>query len=158
MIVRAALVSVAALVLPGVASAVVRAGQPFPTNLYTLPDATQLTRVRVALPKPDCGTRPSDCADVDVLNGLDGFNIQPRLSVSFNGPIDLSTVSSSTIFLVSSGGHVVGINQIVWGARGEHAALRERRAARASDDLSACRDARRPRRRPRAARRDALPP
>ena len=114
MIVRAALVSVAALVLPGVASAVVRAGQPFPTNLYTLPDATQLTRVRVALPKPDCGTRPSDCADVDVLNGLDGFNIQPRISVPFNGPIDLATVSSSTIFLVSSGGHVVGINQIVW--------------------------------------------
>lgn len=114
MIVGAALVSVAALVLPGVASAVVRAGQPFPTNLYTVPDATQLTGVRVALPKPDCGTRPSDCADVDVLNGLDGFNIQPRLSVPFNGPIDLSTVSSSTIFLVSSGGHVVGINQIVW--------------------------------------------
>ena len=114
MIVRAALVSVAALVLPGVASAVVKAGQPFPTNLYTVSDATQATGVRVSLPKPDCGTRPSDCADVDVLNGLDGFNIQPRISVPFNGPIDLATVSSSTIFLVSSGGHVVGINQIVW--------------------------------------------
>ena len=114
MIVRAALISVAALVLPGVASAVVKAGQPFPTNLYTVSDATQATGVRVSLPKPDCGTRPSDCADVDVLNGLDGFNIQPRISVPFNGPIDLATVSSSTIFLVSSGGHVVGINQIVW--------------------------------------------
>ena len=114
MIVRAALVSVAALVLPGVASAVVKAGQPFPTNLYTVSDATQATGVRVSLPKPDCGTRPSDCADVDVLNGLDGFNVQPRLSVPFNGPIDLSTVSRATIFLVSSGGHVVGINQIVW--------------------------------------------
>ena len=114
MIVRAALISVAALVLPGVASAVVKAGQPFPTNLYTVSDATQATGVRVSLPKPDCGTRPSDCADVDVLNGLDGFNVQPRLSVPFNGPIDLSTVSRATIFLVSSGGHVVGINQIVW--------------------------------------------
>jgi Big-like domain-containing protein len=111
----AATLLAAALVLPGRAfAAAPTAGQPFPSNLYTVPDASQLTGLRVDLPKPDCATHPSDCADVDVLNTLDGFNIQPRISIPFSGPIDLSTVSSSTVFLVGPGDHVVGINQAEW--------------------------------------------
>src|SRR5512132_1007375 len=90
------------------------AGQPFPTNLYTVRDDTQITGLRVDLPKPDCAIRPSDCADIDVLDTLDGFNIQPRISIPFSAPIDLSTVSSSTVFLVGPAGHVVGINQVEW--------------------------------------------
>ena len=112
--VRVALVALAALVLPGLALAGTSVGQPFPSNLYTTPDSTQLTGLRVDLPAPDCAARPSDCADVAVLNTLDGFNVQPRISVPFSGPIDLSTISSSNIFLVGSGDHVVGINQVVW--------------------------------------------
>jgi Bacterial Ig-like domain len=115
MIFRAALLAVsAALVLPGVAVAAVKAGQPFPTNLLTVPDSTQVTGLRVNLPQPDCGARPSDCADVDVLNQLDGFNIQPRISIPLSGPIDVSTVSSSTVFLVSREKDVIGTNQVVW--------------------------------------------
>src|SRR6266550_3396189 len=104
------------LVFPGgaLAATATKAGQPFPTNLFTVPDASQLTGLRVDLPKPDCTTHPSDCADVDVLNSLDGFNIQPRISVPFSGPIKLSTVSSSTIFLVGEHHEVVGINQVEW--------------------------------------------
>src|SRR5437870_4016542 len=104
------------LVFPGgaVAATGTKAGQPFPTNLFTVPDASQITGLRVDLPKPDCATHPSDCADIDVLDTLDGFNIQPRISIPFSAPIDLSTVSSSTVFLVGPGGHVVGINQAVW--------------------------------------------
>jgi Bacterial Ig-like domain len=114
-IARAALLALAAaLVLPGIARAGTKAGQPFPSNLYTVPDAAQATGLRVNLPTPDCTTNPSDCADVAVLNELDGFNIQPRISVPFSAPIDTSTVSSSTIFLVGPGGHKVGINQAVW--------------------------------------------
>jgi Bacterial Ig-like domain len=109
----ALLVIAAVLVLPGVGLATVKVGQPFPTNLYTVRDHTQATGLRVNLPKPDCAVRPSDCADIDVLNELDGFNIQPRISIPFSGPIDVSTVSSSTVFLVGPGGRV-GINQIVW--------------------------------------------
>ena len=103
-----------ALFFPGGALAATSAGQPFPSNLYTSSDKTQVTELRVDLPKPDCTTHPSDCADIAVLNTLDGFNIQPRISVPFSGPIDLSTVSSSTIFLVGPGDHVVGINQVEW--------------------------------------------
>jgi Bacterial Ig-like domain len=102
------------LVVPGTALAAVKAGQPFPSNLLTTSDRTQVTGLRVDLPKPDCAVRPSDCADIDVLNTLDGFNIQPRISIPFSEPIDVSTVSSETVFLIGPRGRRVGINQIVW--------------------------------------------
>ncbi|HET8873787.1 MAG TPA: Ig-like domain-containing protein [Gaiellaceae bacterium] len=115
MIFRAALLAVAAvLVLPGVATAAVKAGQLFPTNLLTVPDSTQVTGLRVNLPKPDCAARPSDCADVEVLNQLDGFNIQPRISIPLSGAINLSTISKATVFLVAQDEHVIGPNQLVW--------------------------------------------
>jgi hypothetical protein len=91
--------------------------QPFPSNLLTAPDPTQLTGLRVNLPQPNCATNPSDCADVAVLNQLDGFNVQPRISIPFSGPIDVATVSSSTVYLRQVGCslcHPIGINQVVW--------------------------------------------
>src|SRR5262245_56692225 len=98
------------------------AGGIFPSDLFTVVDLSQNTFRRVRLPKPDCVVRPSDCADIDVINTLDGFNLQPRLSIPFDGPIDPATVTSRNVFLVSLGntlfggsfGHVVGINQVVW--------------------------------------------
>jgi hypothetical protein len=102
------------LVVPGTALAAVKAGQPFPSNLFTTSDRTQVTGLRVDLPKPDCAARPSDCADIDVLNMLDGFNVQPRISIPFSGPIDLGTVSSETVFLIGPHHRRVGINQVVW--------------------------------------------
>ena len=95
-------------------------GGPFPADRFTVPDGTQLTGLRVNLPRPDCSVRPSDCNDIDVLNTLDGFNLQPRLSIPFTGPIDVATVSSETLFLfklscvICPGGSFVGINQVVW--------------------------------------------
>jgi acetyl esterase/lipase len=99
------------------------AGAPFPSNRLTVADSTQNTGLRVDLPKPDCAARPSDCSDIDVLNELDGFNLQPRLSIPFDGPIDVTSATSKSVFLVSlgstlsggdPGGEVVGINQVVW--------------------------------------------
>src|SRR3989441_1621206 len=97
------------------------AGGPFPSDRFTVFDHENNTGLRVSLPKPDCAVRVSDCADLDVINTLDGFNLQPRLSIPFSGPIDVSSVSSSTVFLVRLGDvhggrsrHVIGINQIVW--------------------------------------------
>jgi hypothetical protein len=97
-------------------------GGPFPADRFTVPDATQLTGLHVELSKPDCSVLPSDCDDIDVLNTLDGFNLQPRLSIPFTGPIDLNTISSETLFLfklncrasICPGGSRVGINQAVW--------------------------------------------
>jgi dienelactone hydrolase len=110
----AAATAAAALVLPGSALASTTVGQLFPTNLDAVPDATQVTGLHVELPQPNCTTNPSDCSDVAELDQLDGFNIQPRLTIPFSGPIDLATVSSSTIFLVAPDGSKVGINQVIW--------------------------------------------
>ncbi len=111
-------------------------GGPFPSDRFTVRDRSHLTGLRVSLPSPDCSERPSDCEDMDVINTLDGFNLQPRLSIPFDGPIDVDTVSSGTVFLIElrcrddddddddgeeecdddgrRGVKVVGINQVVW--------------------------------------------
>lgn len=84
------------------------AGGPFPSDLFTVADPSHNTGLRVNLPKPNCTVRPSDCADLDVINTLDGFNVQPRLSIPFSGPIDVNTVTSETVFLVSLGSTLPG--------------------------------------------------
>ena len=116
-----------------------------------------MTRLRVDLPKPNCATHPSDCADIAVLNTLDGFNIQPRISVPFSGPIDLSTVSSSTIFLVGPGDHVVGINQVVWEPAANTLHFESDQQLAQDSTYLLVVTQRRPRRRRRAARPDDLP-
>jgi hypothetical protein len=95
----------------------------FPSDRFTVADTSQNTGRLVNLPLPDHTTHPSDNEDTQVLNTLDGFNLQPRLSIPFDGSIDVNTVTSNTVFLVSigdtlnphdHGGQVVGINQVVW--------------------------------------------
>jgi len=54
---------------------------PFPSDRFTIPEDSQNTRRRVNLPKPDCAVQVSDCQDLDVIDTLDGFNLQPRLSI-----------------------------------------------------------------------------
>jgi Bacterial virulence factor lipase N-terminal len=101
---------------------------PFPSDRLTTFDSQQLTGLRVNVPSPNCATNPSDCADIALVNQLDGFNLQPRLSIPFDGPIDVNTVNSKTVFLLKLPGSglgddeiedfrpaaVIGINQIVW--------------------------------------------
>ncbi len=101
---------------------------PFPSDRLTAFDSQQLTGLRVNVPLPNCATNPSDCADLALVNQLDGFNLQPRLSIPFDGAIDVSTVNSKTVFLLKLPGRglgddeiedfrpaaVIGINQIVW--------------------------------------------
>lgn len=96
---------------------------PFPSDIFTVEDASQNTGRRLAYPHPDCVLRPSDCADIDVVNTLDGWGVQTRVSVPFSGEIDPATVTSDSMFVVSLGstrpGHPpggvrIGINQVVW--------------------------------------------
>ena len=97
---------------------------PFPSDVFTVADPTHNTGLRVNLPYPDCAVRVSDCEDLDVINTLDGFGLQTRISIPFDGPIDVGTATANTVFLISLGsalargddppGTVVGINQIVW--------------------------------------------
>jgi hypothetical protein len=101
----------------------VRSASPFPSDLFTVADAGQATGRRMNLPFPDCTVRPSDCQDLHLINTLDGFGLQTRISVPFDGAINPSTVSSDTVFVISRsstlpggepGGKVIGITQIIW--------------------------------------------
>jgi Bacterial virulence factor lipase N-terminal len=100
---------------------------PFPSDRFTIRDRANRTGLRVDLPMPDCVERPSDCEDVAVLNTLDGFNVQPRLSIPFDGGIDVQSVTSDTVFLLKLGcahdngscdedpsPERIGIDQVVW--------------------------------------------
>src|SRR3954465_14550740 len=84
------------------------------------------------LPKPaGCAAKPplTECSDIDLVNELDGFSLQPRLSIPFTGQIDANTICSSNavctpnVFLVRLGSvpkgedgdhRILGVNQIVW--------------------------------------------
>jgi hypothetical protein len=102
---------------------------PFPSDIFTVADRAHNTGRRVNLPYPDCAFRVSDCEDLDVINTLDGFGLQTRLSIPFDGPIDVHTATSETVFLIRLGStlrrekddddkhdvvQVIGINQVVW--------------------------------------------
>lgn len=96
----------------------------FPSNLFTVIDPGQNTLRRVNLAKPDCAVNALRCFDIDVLNSLDGFNVEPRVSVPFSGPIDPSSVDSDSVYLLSLGStrgrgsfrEKIGINRVVWDA------------------------------------------
>ncbi|RCW67373.1 hypothetical protein [Pseudorhodoferax soli] len=90
---------------------------PFPSDRYTVADTRQLSQLRVALPKPDCAVRVSDCYDIDELNTLDGFSLVPRFTVPFTGDIDPATVTSDSVYLLElASGRKIGINQTAWDA------------------------------------------
>lgn len=96
---------------------------PYPTDYFTVPDDDQNTGRRANLPYPDCAVQVSDCQDLDVINTLDGFSLQTRIAIPFDGPIDPTSVNSQNVFVIGLGsyllgvntaGAVVGVNQIVW--------------------------------------------
>src|SRR5262245_29127677 len=78
-------------------------GGPFPTNVFTKLDFSNRSNRVVNLPKPDCTAMPARCADLDVLNSLDGFNLQLRVRIPFSGAIDVKTVNATNFFLVTLG-------------------------------------------------------
>jgi hypothetical protein len=101
----------------------------FPSDVFTVADDSQKTGLRVKLPLPDCRVRVSDCKDIALINVLDGFSLQPRVTVPFDGDIDPASVNSSNAFFVELGNadvdapahrsendasRVIGVNQLVW--------------------------------------------
>lgn len=90
-------------------------GALYPSDVWTVPDSSHKTGRRMNLPKPDCVQQPSACDDIDVINTLDGFNVRPWVSVPLDGPIDPTSATSQSVFLVNLDSQaVVGINQTVW--------------------------------------------
>jgi hypothetical protein len=98
---------------------------PFPSDAYTVADTAQKTGLRVNLPLPDCKVEPSTCAEIGLINELDGFSINPRIQVRFPGPIDVNTLRDG-IYIVwlndltteeyglHPAGHITPINQMLY--------------------------------------------
>jgi hypothetical protein len=86
-----------------------------PSNTFTVADAAQLTGLRVNLPVPACGSADySTCDDLRLLNQQDGFDLRPRVTVPFSGPISIASVSATNFFVAGPGGFRSPITQLVW--------------------------------------------
>lgn len=94
----------------------------FPTDRLTAPDPRQLTGRRVALPSPDCAVDAAGCDEVRLLDELDGWSVNPRISIRFSGPIALETFTRAAAFIVPLWDEPlpspVGLTQLVWDAAG----------------------------------------
>ena len=90
---------------------------PFPTNALTIQTSSQKTGLQVNLPLPlSCASAPTsaECINTLLLNQLDGFSINPRITVCFSGPVDVTSVPSGIGIVAINGGPSVGINQITY--------------------------------------------
>lgn len=109
------------LLLAPAASAAERPPAPtlFPSDRLTVRDPAQITGRRVHLRMPNCARRASDCNDVRLINRLDGFDLDPRVSVGFGRRIVLSRVSARTLYIQRvRGGARIGLNRLVVGPGG----------------------------------------
>ncbi|CAN5783185.1 hypothetical protein BH18ACT7_BH18ACT7_19370 [soil metagenome] len=88
----------------------------FPSDTLTVADPAQLTGRRVNLPPPDCATHPTDCNTVALLNQLDGFDLDPRLALRFDAPVDAAEVAAGTTVRAVASGWSTGVDRVVYDA------------------------------------------
>ncbi len=92
----------------------------FPDNFFTVPDATEVTGLRVnfreGIDFPTCdSTNYSICDAFAMLNNLDGFDLQPRVTVPLTGAVKLSSVDDSDFYITDANGvFVSGLRQLVF--------------------------------------------
>ncbi len=121
-------------------------GGPFPSDIFTVEDASHNTGLRVNYPLPDCSVRPTDCDDLAMVNTLDGWALQPRISIPFTGDVDPTTLNSNAVFLLDlSDGARIGINQLDLGSGDAHAPCRVGQGARPASPVCGDRHRRRTR-------------
>ena len=88
----------------------------FPSDGLTVPDPAQATGKRVDLPKPaDCMANKSECDEITLIDKLDGFDLDPAISVHFSGAIDVAKVTDDSVYVEPTGGGArIGVNRLVW--------------------------------------------
>lgn len=104
-------------------AAVVARFDLFPSNALSVADPSQKTGLRINMPMPDCAAEPSTCAELELVNQMDGFELQPRARVRFSGPVNPDTLRAGIYFVwlenltaeepgLQPFGHVTAINQV----------------------------------------------
>ena len=114
---RRAVILAAGLALLGAAPAVAAPRVLFPSDRFTVRDARQFTGRRVHLPLPDCANQRGTCDEIRLVNRLDGFDLDPRLAIRFDGPVDLGRAARGITLRLARGGTRVGIDRIVWDSK-----------------------------------------
>ena len=90
---------------------------PFPTDVLTVADPQQKTGLRVNLPSAVSCSSPalSACTNTSLLNQLDGFSVNPRITVCFSDPIDPGNLNTAIQFVAADGsGTPIKINQTIY--------------------------------------------
>ena len=90
---------------------------PFPANALSVPNPLQKTGIQVNLPLPEgctAGSSANQCVNIQLLNELDGFSLNPRLMVCFSGQIDPSTLRDGVHIVPLDSHRPIEINQIVF--------------------------------------------
>jgi hypothetical protein len=85
----------------------------FPSDGLTVRDPGQLTGRRVDLPTASCGA-PITCGLVQQLNQLDGFDLDPRLAVTFSGPVEPAAIADRITLQEAKGGWRTGVDRVVY--------------------------------------------
>src|SRR5207248_5260774 len=68
------------------------------------------------------GAIQASCTDADYsicdgfaeLNKLDGFDVQPRVTVPFSGPVDLSSVTADDFYIAGADAFRSGLRQLTF--------------------------------------------
>lgn len=112
----AALLLAAALAVTATpAAAAPRTAEPqglFPTDALTVPDPGQATGRRIALPTGGCEGE-QQCGLARRLNQLDGFDLDPRISVRFSAPVDPAEIAE-LLSVEDEDGVRTGVDRVVY--------------------------------------------
>lgn len=95
----------------------VPAAGPFPTDALTVASPDQKTGLRINLPLPsNCGAPAlSACTNAALLNQLDGFSINPAITVCFSDAVDPNTLQDGIqIYPLQPFAAGIAINQILY--------------------------------------------
>ena len=93
----------------------------FPTDRLTEADPRQLTGRRIRLSLVNCFEAPSTCDEINLLNGLDGWSVNPRMTLAFTGRVSLDSITRASAFVLPLGDDAaepVGLSRLVWDPEG----------------------------------------
>jgi hypothetical protein len=93
----------------------------FPTDRLTAADPSQLTGRRIRLSLVNCFEAPSTCDEISLLNGLDGWSVNPRMTLAFTGRVALDSITRSSAFVLPLGdgpAEPIGLSRLVWDPEG----------------------------------------
>jgi hypothetical protein len=92
----------------------------FPNDALTVADPSQATGRRMNLPTPDCSVQRSECNEIAVVNELDGFDLDPRITVQLEQAPSADPTALAEVFDVealhvvpAAGGERIGLNRLV---------------------------------------------